>query len=408
MGAFKWALDKAGYEKRDVSSKDPFLAEHLGARSASGAGSITPESATGIAAVHACVQLIAESMASLPLAPLRRLDNGGKAADTNHPLYSVLHDQANKIQTAMEFREQFIASCLLTGNGYARKVIDGRGNAVALEPLNSQHVRPVKLTNGRIRYEYQSPGSKAETLLQDEVLHLRYRSNDGVMGLSPIAIARQTLSTAKAQQDFETAFYNKGVQATGVLSFEDKYTPEQIIQLKGMVDRFSDDKSRVGSTLMLPGDMKYHRISMSMADAEFVAAKKISIDEVARIFRVPPPAIGILSDATYSNITEQARSLVMYTLRPWMVRIEQAMNASLLTDVTRRTHTIEHNAEGLLRGNQQERFESYRIASEWGWMNVNEIRQKENMSTIGDAGDIYRQPLNSKELGTGSSERNSE
>lgn len=338
-------------------------------------------------------------MASLPLAPYRRLDNGGKESDTNHPLYSVLHNQANQIQTAMEFREQFIASCLLTGNGYARKVIDGRGAVVALEPLNSQHVRPVKLTNGRVRYEYQPPGAKAETLLQDEMLHLRYRSNDGVIGLSPISIARQTLDTAKAQQDFETAFYKKGIQATGVMSFKDNYTQDQLNWFKKAVEDFQHNKSRFGSTLFLPGEMSYSRTSMSMADAEFVEAKKISIDEVARIFRVPPPAIGILSDATYSNITEQARSLVMYTLRPWMVRIEQAMNASLLTDLSRRTHTIEHNAEGLLRGNQKERFESYRIASEWGWMNVNEIRQKENMSTIGDTGDIYRQPLNSKELG---------
>lgn len=399
MGALNWALNKAGYEKRDVSSKDPFLAEHLGIRDASGGSSISPESATGIAAVHACVQLIAESVASLPLAPYRRLDDGGKLPDTAHPLYSVLHDQANKVQTAMEFREQLIASVLLTGNGYAKKIINGRGAVMALEPLNSAHIKPVKLTNGRIRYDYQSPGMKAETLLQDEILHLRYRSNDGVIGLSPIAIARQTLDTAKAQQDFETAFYKKGIQATGIMSFKDNYTAEQLGFFKTSIQDFQQNKSRFGSTLFLPGDMSYARTSMSMADAEFVNAKKISIDEVARIFRVPPPAIGILSDATYSNITEQARSLVMYTLRPWMVRIEQAMNASLLTDITRRTHTIEHNAEGLLRGNQKERFEAYRIASEWGWMNVNEIRQKENMSTIGDNGNIYRQPLNSKELG---------
>ncbi len=378
-----------------VSSKDPYLAEKLGIRANAAGQWVTPETATGVAAVHACVQLIAESVASLPLAPYRRTDDGGKIVDKMHPLYRVLQDQANEIQTAMEFREQLIASCLLTGNGYALKELDGRGSVIQLLPLHPSHMRPVKLVNGRVRYEFTPEHGGTQRYTQDEILHVRYRSTDGFTGLSPIAIARQTVGLALAPQTFESAFYQNGATFSGALRHPNSLTDAQQKSIQDSITRGFSGSSNAFKVLVLEEGMEFQQIGMSMLDAQFVESRKLTMEDIARIYRVPPPAIGILDRATYSNITEQSRSLVMHTLRPWLVRIEQVMNASLLTQDGRRTHFIEHNAEGLLRGTQTDRYAAYQIGREFGWLNVNEIRRLENLGNIGKEGDVYSS-LNSK------------
>jgi len=394
------------WEKR-ASSKDPYLAEkYFGMRQNAAGQYVSPDTATGVAAVHACVQLIAEGQASLPLAPYRQLDDGSKVVDKAHPLYKVLHHKANRIQTAFEFREQFVASCLLTGNGYALKVIDGRGAITDLIPLHPGTVTPEMLTNGRIRYEVRTAtGTKFYT--QDEILHLRYRSTDGFTGLSPITIARNTVGTALAHQEFEGSFYKNGATISAALKHPHKLTAEQLGNLQTSIKDQYSGSSNAFKVLVLEEGMDFQPISMSQQDAQFVESKRLNLEDIARIYKVPPPAIGILHDATYSNITEQSRSLVKHTLRPWMVRIEQAMNAALLSVDGQRTHTIEHNAEGLLRGAIKERYEAYRIAREWGWLSPNEIRTLENMGHI-ENGDTYRQPMNSEPLGTKTSDETSD
>ncbi|MFQ5509483.1 MAG: phage portal protein [Leptospirillia bacterium] len=401
MGILRRLANRFDPETRDVSSRDPYLAEMLGGRDTASGQMITPERATGIPAVHACVQLIAETAASLPLAPFRRSEDEGREVDRLHPLYRVLHERANSVQTALEFREQFVASCLLTGNGYALKEIDGRGAVVALTPMHPDHVRPVKLVNGRVRYEVTPERGGTERYVQEEVLHLRYRSRDGFTGLSPITIARETIGVALAQQQHEGALYRNGVRPSGALKHPGTLGMEAASTLRESFQDAFSGPSNAGKVLVLEEGMDFSPLSMSQRDAEFVESRKLTLEDIARIFRVPPPAIGILDRATYSNVTEQSRALVMYTLRPWLVRIEQAMNGSLLTTEGHRSHFIEHNAEGLLRGNQKERFEAYRIGREWGWMSTNEIRRVENMGAIGSEGDTYRQPMNTEPLGVG-------
>lgn len=399
MGLFNTVANALGYEKRDISSRDPYLAEMFGLRENVAGQFVTPGNVTKVAAVHACIQLIAETTASLPLAPYRRLDDGGKVVDTNHPLYNVLHNKANQVQTAMEFREQLVASCLLTGNGYALKVINGAGLVTELLPLRPESVRAVKLVNGRVRYEVtQETGTRTYT--QDEVLHLRYRTVDGFTGISPIAEARDVIGTAMAQQEFEGSFYKQGAKPSGLLSHPQALSPEQLKNIKESFAKQHGGSANMNKLMVLEEGMTYTQVSMSQRDAEFIESRRLTLEDIARIFRVPPPAIGILNDATYSNISEQSRMLVSSTLRPWFVRVEQAMNEALLTPRGRRTHFIEHNADGLLRGNQQERFDSYRVGREWGWLSVNEIRQRENMGGVGPEGDTYREPLNSGPLGT--------
>ena len=383
-------------EKR-TSSKDPYLAEMLGIRQASTGQWVSEDTATGVPAVHACVQLIAESVASLPLAPYKRQPDGSKITDAAHPLYDVLHDRANRVQTAFEFREQFVASCLLTGNAYALKVMDPRGAIRELIPIHPSMVTVEKLPNGRARYKVSSEtGSKVYT--QDDILHLRYRSKDGYVGLSPITIARETIGLAQAQQTHEAAFYKNGTTLSGALRHPHKLNAEQHERIKESIDRRHGGAGNAWRVMVLEEGMEFQPIAMTHEDAQFVESRKLTLEDVARIYRVPPPAIGILDKATYSNITEQSRHLVIHCLRPWLVRIEQAMNAALLSEDGKRTHLIEHNAEGLLRGDIKTRYEAYRIGREWGWLSPNEIRSLENLGGI-EHGDTYRQPMNSEPLG---------
>lgn len=385
-------------EKRSVSGKDPFLAEYLGMRSVNGQ-IVTPETASGIPAVHACVQTISETLASLPCNVYFRSDDNGREIDRAHSLYSILNLKSNPAQTSMEFREQFLASCLLTGNGYAIKDIGSDGEIKALYPLRPGQVQVERLNSGRARYVVTPDSGGTETYIQDEILHLRYRSLDGFTGLSPITIARQTIGVGLAQQDYEANLYENGVMPSGILSHPGQLPDLAHDRLRESFEKAHSGSKKAGRTMILEEGLKYQQISMSQKDAEFIQSRKLTLEDIARIYRVPPPSIGILDNATYSNITEQSRMLVMHCLRPWMVRIEKAMTVSLLSELGRRTHFIEHNAEGLLRGSIKDRYEAYRIAREWGWLSVNEIRGRENESGIGASGDTYRQPMNSEALG---------
>jgi len=384
------------FEKR-TSSRDPYLAEMMGLRDNSTGQFVSEDTATGIPAVHACVQLISESVASLPLAPYRILADGSKEVDTNHPLYTVLHDQANQVQTAFEFREQFAAACLLTGNAFAIKRVDSAGAVRELLPIPPHHVIVERLQNGRLRYKVaHESGTRVYT--QDEILHLRYRSKDGGTGLSPISIARETIGIAQAQQQHEGTFYKNGTTLSGALEHPSKLTLEQITHIRESFEGKFSGSGNSWKVLVLEEGMQWKPLTMTHEDAQFIESKRLTLEDVARIYRVPPPAIGILTDATYSNITEQSRHLVVHTLRPWLVRIEQAMNAALLSEDGKRTHVIEHNAEGLLRGDIKARYEAYRIGREWGWLSPNEIRGLENLGSI-EGGNEYRTPMNSEPLG---------
>ncbi len=375
-----------------LKTSDPYIAEFLGLRDTAAGEIVSPDRAVGVPAVHACVQLLAESTASLPLMVFRRREDGGREVERRHPLYRVLHEQANARQTAMEFREQLMASVLLTGNGYARKILDGRGAITALEPLSPGHIQPELLKTGRVRYRHQPPGMEPETLIQDEVLHVRYRSADGFTGLSPVTIAREAISVALSQQQFEGKFYKNGARQSVLLSVPRSTGRDAQGSLKDSYERMRAEG--IGASLVLPEGSDVRPLSLSQKDAEWVESRHLTLEDIARIFRIPPPAIGVLRDATYSNITEQQRSLVMHTLRPWLVRLEQAMNASLLTVRGRGQFYLEHKADALLRGNQKERFEAYRIARQWGWLSINEIRELENWNPIGSQGDSYDAPMN--------------
>lgn len=335
-------------------------------------GPVNATTAQGISAVYACVAAISETVASLPLHLFK-----GEEKARNHSLYRVLHDQANPEHTALEFRELMTAQVLLTGNAFARIQRDNSGQVIALWPLTN--VQVIRLSSGALAYEHtDSKTGELIRLLAYEVLHLRHRlSDDGVLGLSPIAIARGVIELAQAEQTHGLETFRNGAKLAGILE-----APGALKADQRQAIREAWSQHRTGSTPVVDGGIKYSTISQSMEDAEWIAARQFSVEEVARIFRVPPTLIGDLRNGNYSNTLELNRQFVTLTLRRWLVMWEQGIHSKLLTEAGRRTYYAEHSVEGLLRGDSTTRAAFYSSGITSGWMMPSEARALENLPAI--------------------------
>ncbi|MDW9682469.1 phage portal protein [Sinorhizobium meliloti] len=379
-----------------IATSDPFLGEFLGARWTARADI---EKASGLAVAHRAVQTIAENLAAMPLKVYREAENDDRQPAKDHPLYGVLHDNFNERLTAFEGREMLNASMLIHGNAYARVERNGRGQVTALHPLVAGSVTVEVLKSGRLRYKHALPDGGTETLLQHEVLHLRYRTADGVLGMSPIQIAASTFGLAVAQQDQAGAAAENAFRPAGALIFPDKLAATG---KENVITKFRErfvGALKANEVLILDGGAKFETFQFSAKDSEFLESRKLSNLDIARVFGVPPSIVGITDNSTYSNAEAESRALVMRCLAPMARRIEQALNSALLSPEARKSFLIEHDMSGLLRGDLVTRYNAYRIGREGGWLNVNTIRAFENLSNIGPEGETYVQPLNMGALG---------
>ena len=375
MGLIERALGAIGYERRAINPNDTW-----GAFQALRNGNTDPE---GVSAVYACVSAISETVASLPLILFKR-DGDNRPRATEHPLYRVLHDQANEHQTALEFRELMQANVLLRGNAYARIEFDTAGQVVALWPINPDRVTIVR--NGdRLAYEYTDGDGKLTRLLSHEVLHLRHRLGpDGVLGVSPIQAARGVIDLAQSEQEHGLGTFNNGTKLAGVLKFPGLLKPEQRVAIRDSWASQHAGGGNAGKTAILESGVEFQPVSMSLEDAEWIAARQFSVEEVARLFRVPPTIIGDLRHGNYSNSMEMARQFVTLSLRRHLVAWEQAIASKLLTEAGRRIYFAEHQVEGLLRGDSSTRAAFYASGINVGWLRKSEARRLENLPTIDD------------------------
>lgn len=367
MSIIQRTLSRLGYEKRNDSASWDAVAL---------LGNTGGGQAESLAAVYACVSAIAETIGSLPLHLYQRIDNGDRERANQHPLYRVLHDQANPIQTALEFREQMQAAVLLRGNAYAQIIRDGAGQVVALMPLNQVNV--LQLNSGRLVYEATIQG-KVRRLLQEEVFHLRHRTENGITGISPITASRQTIELALAERDHGQATFANGAKLSGILKFPQKLQAEQKLSLGNSWNSQHGGTANAGKTAILDNGVEYQTISMSMEDAEWIEARKFSVVEICRLFRVPPVIVGDMGHSNYSNSTEMARQFVSMTLRRHLLSWEQAISSQLLTPLARHTYFAEHSLEGLLRGDSTNRAQFYERGIADGWLTKDEVRQLENL-----------------------------
>ncbi|MBN3807138.1 phage portal protein [Paraburkholderia sp. Ac-20336] len=346
---------------------------------------MSPHQAQSISTVYACVQSISETIASLPLFLYRRTDDDGREPANDHPLYKVLHDTPNPQQTALEFLEQMQASVLLRGNAYARIVRGWDGQVRELWPIHPDRMSVLLLQNGNLGYEWTDRKGKLYRSTQDEILHLRHRTDDGILGVSPITAARQVLELAAAERDHGNATFNNGTRLSGILKFPQKLKDGQRTALKSSWDSQYVGGANAGKTAILEEGVDYQTISMSLADAEWIEARQFSVEEVCRLFRMPPTMVGDLRFGNYSNSVELARQFVTLTLRRYLVMWEQAAARSLLSDAGARTYFAEHSVEGLLRGDAVARATFYHNAISDRWMTVDEVRRLENLPKMTDA-----------------------
>lgn len=396
----RWFGGERRSAEETIRTSDPYLAEFFGQRGTGPGAAVTPDAVLSNLAVAArCVGLRSEMLASVGLFLYRRTPDGGRERADDNPLYQVLHDLTNPNLTAFEGREFLIRSLDLTGNAYARIERNARGQVTGLYPIAPMSMAVDRLASGRLRYRVSDTRGGTTVYLQEEILHVRGPSRDGIMGMSPIQIARGALGLAISQRETAGNLMANSLRPSGILSFSDRLTPEQKVGLRSGVEKRFAGAENAGRLMIMDGGAKFERLTFTPEDAEFLANIKLSNEDTARIFGTPPTSVGITDKATYSNTEQEARALVQNALGPLSVRLEAAMARCLLTDQGRRTLYIEHDLDSLLRGDVAARFEAYRIGREIGALSPNDIRRRENDPPIPE-GNTYHQPANWVPLGT--------
>lgn len=357
---------------------------------------VTERSAMQMTAVYACVRVLAESIAGLPIHLYRTTKSGRKEKAINHKLYHLLHDEPNKEMTSFVFRETLMTHLLLWGNAYAQIIRNGRGEVLALYPLMPNRMTVDRSDSGEIYYKYQmlssdTPQAKSQivNLHQSDVLHIPGLGFDGLVGYSPIAMAKDAIGMAIACEEYGSKFFANGAYPGGVLEFPG--TVKDPDKIRESWQKAFGGSGQANKVAVLEEGMKYTPISIAPEQAQFLETRKFQIDEIARIFRVPPHMIGDLEKSSFSNIEQQSLEFVKYTLAPWITRWEQSINRALLSDTEKREYFVKFNVDGLLRGDYASRMAGYATARQNGWMSANDIRELENLDRIApdDGGDLY-------------------
>lgn len=357
---------------------------------------VTERSAMQMTAVYACVRILSEAVAGLPLHLYKYNSNGSKEKALEHPLYFLLHDEPNPEMTSFVFRETLMTHLLLWGNAYAQIIRNGKGEVTALYPLMPDRITVDRDENGRLYYEYivssdDAPINKKSTvrLPPFDVLHIPGLSFDGLVGYSPIAMAKNAIGMAIACEEYGSKFFANGAAPSGVL--EHPGTIKDPRRVRESWTQTFGGSSNAHKVAVLEEGMKYTPISISPEQAQFLETRKFQIDEIARIFRVPPHMVGDLEKSSFSNIEQQSLEFVKYTLDPWVSIWEQNLVRSLLTTDEKKKYFIKFNVDGLLRGDYQSRMNGYATARQNGWMSANDIRGLENLDRIPaeEGGDLY-------------------
>lgn len=378
------------------------MASSAGGASKSGIH-VTPENAIGFIAVYACVKLLSESVAQLPCNLYRRLDNkGNREKATDHPLFDKLRHSPNGWQTAFEYHEYQQGGLGLRGNAYSFVERNTRGQVVDIIPLNPAKVNVRVGSDRRPVFDLLDEGEVGVPF--SKMHHVAAFKTNAYVGMSPIQAGREGLGLAMITEEHASTVFSKGTHIKGALERDweegaKPLTKPQVDDLKAQWQQLYGGVSNSGQIAVLQDGFKFKSISMSNVDAEVLASRVHGINDVARLYNIPPHMIQLLDKATFSNIEHQQLQFVMYSLMPWIRRHEAAMMRDLLTEKERRQYYIEFNVASLMRGDTTARFEAYAKGRQWGWLSVNDIRRLENLTPIKN-GDQYLTPLNMVEAGS--------
>ncbi|MDE1486739.1 phage portal protein [Xenorhabdus bovienii] len=388
-----WPFTRKAPETRSMSIDEFFSL--AGISNTKSGEHVSPSTAESLPAVMNAVTVISEAVASMPCYLYRVQHQDGKESRewlSDHPVDYLLNECPNDCQTPYQFKRTLMRHCLLNGNAYAVIVWGRNGQPQSLHPYPPSAVVPQRLSDHRFAYTITEPYSgKVRTYLQEEVLHLRYATEDGFLGRSPVTVCRETLGLGLAQQRHGASIMKDGMMAAGVIKAADWLDGIKGSKALEALERYKGARN-AGKTPILEGGMEYQQLGMSNQDAEWLASRRFTIDDIARMFNVSPIFLQEYSNSTYSNFSEASRAFLTITMRPWLANFEQQIKAALLMNSPKRgiRYQVEFDTADLLRANPKERFQSYETAIKSGVMSPNEAREREGLSPR-DGGDEFSQ-----------------
>lgn len=373
----------------NATLKEPEWWKQAGIVQPTGSGqTVTVDSSMRVSAVYGCVRIISEGIAALPLKIYEKTGDGRKIAD--HPLNNVFL-LPNGIQTGFEMREFLSASLLLRGNQYSQIARSNRGGVGEIIPLYPQHMNVDKDSAGRLVFDYQETGSN-RVFTQSEIWRTAGLSSNGVTGLSPIGLARESIGLAMALEEHGATLFKNGTQTDKVFEIPTTLTDAAYDRLKEEIAKHQGS-GNAHKPMILEGGLTTKNIGMNNEDSQFIESRKTQVADIARYFRVPLHMLNELDKATFSNIEHQSIEFVRDTLTPWLVRLEASIYRDLLTPGERERYFAKHSVNALLRGDIKSRFESYNLGINSGWLSPNEAREWEDLNRV-EGLDDYRSPLN--------------
>ena len=392
MGIFSWLFRSRDKPQNTYHfSGWPFVF----GKSAAGA-KVNEFTAMQTTAVYACVRILAESIAGLPLHVYEYRGNG-KERVPGHPLYFLLHDSPNPEMTSFIFRETAMIHLLLWGNSFSQIIRDGMRRVVGLYPLLPNRMSVDRDEHGELVYTYTPMSDSNPTLKsgqsiklrREDVLHIPGLGFDGLVGYSPIAMSRNAVGMTLACEEYGSSFFANGARPGGVLKHPGVLKDPS--KLRESWQAVYGGTANTGKVVVLEEGVDYQQISIPPEEAQFLETRKFQIDEIARLYRVPPHMIGDLEKSSFNNIEQQSLEYVKYTLNPWVVRWEQSLQKALLLPSEQKRYFIKFNVDGLLRGDYQSRMQGYATGRQNGWLSANDIREMENMNPIPDeeGGNLY-------------------
>ncbi len=388
MNFIKRLFGRKNTEIIDTSEK---LATVLGSWYDTDSGiQITSANAMQISTVYQCIKVLSESVGMLPLSVMREL-GVSKEIYSDHSLHRILKVAPNDYMTSQEWKELVMAHLCLTGAHYSYiNWVNGR--VTELLPLSPSAVKPKLNNDYSVEYDVTFKNGTTATLSQNEILHFRTFTLDGLTPVSPIGQTRHALGLAKATEQHGSSLFKNGASPFGGFKTQGELTDEQFNRLKTELETYQGSGNSF-KPLILEGGLEWVQVSITPEDAQFLETRKYQRSEIAGIFRVPPHMIGDLERATFSNIEHQGLDFVNYSLMPYITKLESRINVSLFPENEQGTIYAKFNVNALLRGDMKARADFYTRMVQNGAMSPNEIREKEDMNPR-EGGDIYLTPMN--------------
>ena len=352
----------------------------------SGSGAIVnKETALGFTPVFNAVKLLSESVSQIPVEICETLPDGDVIKRTDHPLTRILTQNPNTNQTKVSFFSKIMVDLCLDGNSYVYIERNGAGVPTNLYCLNTDDVT---MTKNEMDIFY-TVGDDNQMYASNEILHFRTLSTDGYLGISPIAQCKTAIGWGIAVETYGNTFFKNGAKLSGVLSTDRQMSELAIERLKTSFQEQYAALNDANKTLILEEGLKFQQISISNEQAQFLASRDMAIQEVARVYNIPPHMLKDLSKSSFNNIEQQSTEFVRYSVQPYLANLESEMNLKLFKQSEQGKMFTNFDANGLLRGSPNDRADFYEKMVNIGAMTINEVREKENMNAVESGDELY-------------------